>query len=110
MQSGLVSFAVTIIFFKRERCIFHQWMVLSRGFFDWLWGKSVNELLSLAIVIPAIIRAKICNQRLTYEDLVNSTTSGLEEDADRAWAIEQQDLEGRPSVDQPARRSRSRSP
>ena len=62
-------------------------MPISEAFFTQLHYFTVAELLELLIVIAAVIRAKLSAISITFNDIQNSTLSGLRREADRTGRL-----------------------
>ena len=62
-------------------------MPISEAFFTQLHYFTVAELLELLIIVAAVIRAKLSGISITFNDIQNSTLSGLRREADRTGRL-----------------------
>ena len=44
-------------------------MIISEALFDWLMGLRLDELLSILIWLPYLIRARIHGTEISYQDI-----------------------------------------
>ena len=56
----------------------HLYMVVSDYTFTWLQTLSLGDLFTVVIWAVLLLRARICGQDLTYDDIRHSSLSGLE--------------------------------
>ena len=89
------------------------YMVVTEYTFTWLRTLSLSDLYTVVIWAVLLLRARICGQELTFDDIRHSSLSGLERNtADRLDNTEVEAIHRyRPIRAQAGRRrSRSRSP